>query len=191
MISPLRWISRMELLCQKSMKNSKALECIVILPSQKVEIIYTSFFFSFFFLQLHLWHREVFGLGVELELQLRATPQPWQHRIWHTPATYATAYGNARSLTHWARPEIEPTSSQRQCWIFNLLSHNRNSYAFLKNLIFILYWNIVDLQCVNLHSHQQTFYHLVHLVDSLIRALAIATMCEYHQCFVHILSLSF
>ena len=30
------------------------------------------------------------------------------------------------SLTYWARPEIKPTSSQRQHWVFNPLSHNRN-----------------------------------------------------------------
>ena len=36
------------------------------------------FFFSFFFLQPHLQHMEVPGLGVELELQLRFKPQPQQ-----------------------------------------------------------------------------------------------------------------
>ena len=35
-------------------------------------------------------------LGVQLELQLPA---------------YTTAHGNARSLTHWMRPGIEPASS--------------------------------------------------------------------------------
>ena len=37
-------------------------------------------------------------------------PQPWQHRIQAMPATYATAQGNARSLTHRSRPGIEPES---------------------------------------------------------------------------------
>ena len=32
-----------------------------------------------------------------------------QHRIWATSATYTTAHGSARSLTHWARPGIKPT----------------------------------------------------------------------------------
>ena len=31
------------------------------------------------------------------------------------------------SLTHWARPGIKPTSSQRQRQVLNSLSHNRNS----------------------------------------------------------------
>ena len=38
-------------------------------------------------------------------------PQPQQHRIWATPVTYTTLHGNSRSLTHWARPGTEPTSS--------------------------------------------------------------------------------
>ena len=34
--------------------------------------------------------------------------QPQQLRIWGVSATYTTAHGNARSLTHWMRPGIEP-----------------------------------------------------------------------------------
>ena len=41
----------------------------------------------------------------------RSTPQPQQHQIQATSVTCTTAHGNARSLTHWARPGIEPTSS--------------------------------------------------------------------------------
>ena len=41
----------------------------------------------------------------------QATPQPQQCGIQATSATYATADGNARSLAHWARPEIEYESS--------------------------------------------------------------------------------
>ena len=39
------------------------------------------------------------------------TPQPQQCGIWAPSATYTTAHGNAGSLTHWARPGIEPASS--------------------------------------------------------------------------------
>ena len=35
-----------------------------------------------------------------------------QHRIQAVSATYTTAHGNARSLTHWARPGIKPVFSQ-------------------------------------------------------------------------------
>jgi len=31
--------------------------------------------------------------------------------IWATSATYTTAHGNAKSLTHWVRPGIKPSSS--------------------------------------------------------------------------------
>ena len=70
---------------------------------------------------------EIPGQRVKLELQLRPMPQPQQHQIQATSTTYATACSNARSLTHWARPGIESTSSQRQRCILNLLSHNGNS----------------------------------------------------------------
>ena len=65
----------------------------------------------------------------------RPMPQPWQHRIPAPSVTYAAAYGNTRSLAHWARPGIEPTSSCRQWRILNLLNHNGNaliSYIILK-----------------------------------------------------------
>ena len=53
-------------------------------------------------------------------------PQPQQHGLRTTSATYTAAHGNARSLTHWLRPGIEPASSQTLCRVLNLLSHNRN-----------------------------------------------------------------
>ena len=37
-------------------------------------------------------------------------PQPQQHQIQATSATYSTACSNMGSLTHWARPGIEPSS---------------------------------------------------------------------------------
>ena len=38
-------------------------------------------------------------------------PEPQQCGIRATSVTYTTAHGNARSLTHWARPWIEPATS--------------------------------------------------------------------------------
>ena len=38
-------------------------------------------------------------------------PQPQQHRIWATSATYTTAHSNTGSLTYWMRPGIEPATS--------------------------------------------------------------------------------
>ena len=40
------------------------------------------------------------------------TPQPQQCGIQAASGIYTTAQGNARSLTQWAKPGIEPTSSQ-------------------------------------------------------------------------------
>ena len=84
----------------------------------------------FFFLWLHQQHMEVSRLGVELEIHLRPMTQPWQHGIWATSTTHAIACGNTRSLTHWVRPEVEPTSSQTLCHVISQLSHNRNSWIF-------------------------------------------------------------
>ena len=52
------------------------------------------------FLGQHPRHMEVSRLGVKPELQLPA---------------YTTAHSNAGSLTHWAKPGIEPMSS----WILD------------------------------------------------------------------------
>ena len=38
------------------------------------------------------------------------TPQPQQHGIQAESVTYAIAYCNTRSITHWGRPGIKPTS---------------------------------------------------------------------------------
>ena len=60
-------------------------------------------------------------------------PQPHQHGIRATSETYATAYCNARSLTHWVQPGIEPKSSRTLCWVLNPMSHNEDSpFLFLK-----------------------------------------------------------
>ena len=39
------------------------------------------------------------------------TPEPWQRGIRDASATYTTAHGNTGSLSHWARPWIEPATS--------------------------------------------------------------------------------
>ena len=77
-------------------------------------------FFSCF-LGPHIWHMDVPRQGVKLELQLlaysTATATPCLSHVW---GTYITGHGNARSLTHWARPGIAPASSDttqlRYCW---------------------------------------------------------------------------
>ena len=85
------------------------------------------FFFFFFFLLLHLRHMQISGQGITLELQLQAYPT--------APATLGLSSihdrCNARSLTHWARPGTEPTSSRTRCWVLNLLSHSGSSWSYI------------------------------------------------------------
>ena len=50
-------------------------------------------------------------LGSNQSCSCWPTPQPQQCGIQATSATYTIAHGNARSLTHWARPGIESETS--------------------------------------------------------------------------------
>ena len=63
--------------------------------------------------------------GVKSELQLWPMPEPQQYQIKTASANYTTAYGNALSLTHWVRPGIKPSSSQRQHCVLNPMSPTR------------------------------------------------------------------
>ena len=67
------------------------------------------------------------GQGWNWSCKCWPTPQPQQRQIRVAFATYTTAFGNTRSLTHWARPGTEPTSSQTLCQVLSLLSHSENS----------------------------------------------------------------
>ena len=65
------------------------------------------------------------GIQQESNQSYRPRLQPQQHQIQAMTVTYTTSCGNARSLTHWARPGIELASS----WILLgllPLSHNGN-----------------------------------------------------------------
>ena len=74
------------------------------------------YLFCFFWWGAHLLHMEVPRLGVKLELQLTAYTKATETQDWSqaTSATYTTVHSNTRSLTHWARPRVEPTSSWMQ-----------------------------------------------------------------------------
>ena len=67
------------------------------------------FFFSF---QGHTHGTWKFpGKGSNPSCSCRPTPQPRRHGIQARSATYTKVPGNARSLTHEARPGVKPTSS--------------------------------------------------------------------------------
>ena len=93
--------------------------------------IHTTTFF--FFLGPHPRHMEVPRLGSSQSYDCRPMPQPQPRQIQASSATYTTAPSNARSLTHWARPGIEPASSRTLCWVLSLLSHNRNCHIITSN----------------------------------------------------------
>ena len=78
-------------------------------------------YFNFFlvFLGPHLGHMEVPRSNGSRSCW--PTPQSQQCRIRAGSSTYTTAWGNAGSLTHWARPAIKPTFSRilvrfLTCW---------------------------------------------------------------------------
>ena len=49
--------------------------------------------------------------GLIRAVSRRPTPEPQQCQIWATSVTYTDTHGKARSLTHSARPQIEPATS--------------------------------------------------------------------------------
>ena len=57
------------------------------------------------------WHMEDPRLGSNQSCSCWSTPDTQQRGIWAASATYTTAHGNTESLTHWARPGIEPSTS--------------------------------------------------------------------------------
>ena len=80
-------------------------------------------------------------------------------------ASYSTAHGNARSLTHWVRPGIEPASSWILVILF-LLSHDSNSqYHTLKELE-------IKMICAKVKSYRNEqltllslWYHPIHHIE--------------------------
>ena len=85
-----------------------SLECVIIVKSNliiKPHLIFVCL------LGPHLRHVEVPRLVSHQNYSCRPTPQSQQRGIPATSAVYTTAHGNARSLTHWVRPGIEPETS--------------------------------------------------------------------------------
>ena len=69
------------------------------------------FHFFLFFLRAALLPHGVPRLELNWSCSCQSTLQPQQHRIWASSVTYTTAQANTGSLTHWARPGMEPVSS--------------------------------------------------------------------------------
>ena len=81
----------------------------------------------------------------------------------------AVAWGNVRSLTHWARPGIKPTSSWTVCQVLNLLSHNGNFLVIILKHIFLSF-NLINyinwfLECLaNLCHNGLSFFMYLDLI---------------------------
>ena len=92
-------------------------------------IVMPFFFFPGFF-QGHTHSIQKFlGQRLKRSYSYQPMPQPQQHRIQARSVTYTTAHANARSLTHGARPGIEPVSTWRLVWLttepqWELLTHS-------------------------------------------------------------------
>ena len=82
------------------------IDCMVF-----TQLWFIIYFLSFlFFLEPNPRHVEVPRLGVNWSCSCQPTPQPQQRQIRATYATYTTVCGHTRSLIHWVRPGMEPTS---------------------------------------------------------------------------------
>ena len=82
--------------------------------SYPIVTIFAFFFFFFWFLLFRAAPQGIWrfpGQGSNQSFSCQPMPQPQQRRIQAVSATYTTAHGNARSLTHWARPGIIPATS--------------------------------------------------------------------------------
>ena len=76
-----------------------------------VFVVVVVLFFVFCLIGPYLQNMDVPSLGVESELRLPAYTTATATQELSMSVTYTIAHGNARSLTHQARPEIKPMSS--------------------------------------------------------------------------------
>ena len=86
-------------------------------------------------------HKKVPRLGgLNWSCSCQLLPQPQQCGIQTVSVTHTTAHGNARSLTHWARPGFKPTSSWIlvgfvTCWAARGTPHFNTIYTIQFTLI--------------------------------------------------------
>ena len=102
------------------------------------------------FLEPHPQQMEVPSQGSNPNCSCWPTPQPQQHKIPAASAIYTTAHGNARSLTHWARPGIELTFS----WILvGFVNHWATRELLWAGFVLILPpWNTAGIYSVEFTS---------------------------------------
>ena len=74
-------------------------------------------------------------------------PGPQQHKI-QAAAVTSGVHGNTRSLTHWARPGIEPTTSWFLVGFVNHWAIMEMPIIFSLQLIYNYNWFIVNFCCI-------------------------------------------
>ena len=94
--------------------------------------IYVLFFFLLFMAVPTVYgSSHAGGQGSNRSYSCWPMPQPQQWRIQAVSVTYTPAHSNARSLTHWARPGIEPASSWILVGFFNCWAMKRTPYLHI------------------------------------------------------------
>lgn len=128
-----RRITEEEIRCRWCFVHRTSVCCVSWAPrtiTLKFSQLHRGSFFVFW--GPHLRHMDVPRLGGRIRAAGASLHHSHkQHWIQAATVTYATARGNAGSLTHWAEPGIELASSQRQRQVFNLMRPNRNSMRVL------------------------------------------------------------
>ena len=102
-----------------SQENASLIKCIAHIPYLSVFCIVLQFcnmviifLLLCFVLFLIFFRKKKFtGYASNQRYSCQTISQPQQCGIWAASANYTTAHSSARSLTHWASPGIEPTSS--------------------------------------------------------------------------------
>ena len=109
----------------------------------------------------------------------QSNPQLQQHWIWVTSATYAIAHSNTRSLTHWARPGIQPASSWTLCQALNPLNHNGNANGYNFFFLFLAAPRHMkfqgqgsDLRC-SCHLHRSCIPHPLKVQGSVYTSISV------------------
>ena len=120
------------------------------------------------------------GWGLNHSCSCWPTSQPQQLGIRAASATYTTAHGNARSLTHSARPGIKPASSWMVVRFVSAEPQGelQDSYLFIYLLFFsyLSFFFLLNSKVAQLHIHVYTlFCHIIMFHHMLLDLVLSAT----------------
>ena len=90
-------------------------------------------------------------------------PQPQQHQIRAESATYTTAHGKARSLTHWAGPGIKPSTS----WFLVRFASAAPQWELQLSFFFFkafLYWKLTHPDVLFLYLTLREMFFLTRVI---------------------------